>query len=420
MKFLNILFSFLCLIISHLTFAQIGNSPYSRIGVGDLSDQNMIYNMGMGGVGASNSTPLYMNNVNPALLGRHKLTSFDAGVFAEYKILNSQNTEQRTQIGNINYLSFAFPINKRWTTGIGFMPYSNVNYTSTFDSLLSGTSTFVKYTYRGSGGITQLYWSNGVQVLKELYLGLRINYNFGAIRNQSQSELNDGQNIYIVELLDRANVGDFSFKPAAAYRLKIGKETHLNFGVVYDMKAGLNITQFKATQRRNISDVILYADTSINQKIKNAIVIPSALKIGVGIDKYLNYNVSTDITLQDWSQYRGFINTNANLTNSFRWNIGAEWIPNIDAIEGYFNRVAYRAGFNYAKTPIIINGKQLEDMSASFGLSLPMSKGVSSLNLAFIAGQRGTTDANLVKERYFRVNLGMTVNDQWFLRRKIN
>ncbi|MFM7857507.1 MAG: hypothetical protein ACKO96_37690, partial [Flammeovirgaceae bacterium] len=82
--------------------------------------------------------------------------------------------------------------------------------------------------------------------------------------------------------------------------------------------------------------------------------------------------------------------------------------------------ITYRTGINYAQLPTVLRGIQLDEKSVSLGLSMPFMRGISSANIALVLGQRGTTANNLVQENFFRFNLGLTINDQWFVRRKIN
>ena len=56
------------------------NSPYSRFGIGDISDNNFYYSRFMGGLGASFTSPYTINIVNPASLAYLGATSFDVGV----------------------------------------------------------------------------------------------------------------------------------------------------------------------------------------------------------------------------------------------------------------------------------------------------------------------------------------------------
>ena len=46
--------------------------------------------------------------------------------------------------------------------------------------------------------------------------------------------------------------------------------------------------------------------------------------------------------------------------------------------------------------------------------------GVSSANLGFEIGQRGTKKASLIKEKFFSIRLGVSLNDLWFIRSLYN
>jgi hypothetical protein len=65
----------------------------------------------------------------------------------------------------------------------------------------------------------------------------------------------------------------------------------------------------------------------------------------------------------------------------------------------------------------LVNNQQINDLGVSFGLSLPVSL-ASSLDMAFKVGQNGTLANDLIRERYFKITIGATVNDRWFVRRK--
>ena len=410
-------FSLLLLLTLPLgAFAQSGNSPYSRIGLGELTQQGMIYNIGMGGIGVSNSSQLHINMVNPALLSRNRFTAFEAGYNFEYKKLATTDLSQGTKFGNLSYLAFAFPVTKRWTSSVGLMPYSTVNYSNVAEERVPGTSSFIDYTYKGSGGLTQVYFANGVNLWKGLSLGLRINYNFGAIHTRSLSQVDDGYNRYAIELLDRATFGDFSFESGVAYRQKLAEKVSLNIGATYAWTKDVKYDQFKAIQRRrSVDDVVIYSDTITNRST-NAIRLPESYKLGISLEKSFAYTIGADVSMQKWSEYVGFAGRDA-LSNTIRYSAGGEWIPK--ATGKFFERTAYRVGFSYAQLPMVVEGIQLDDKTITLGTSLPIGY-ASSCNLAFLFGQRGTTQNNLIKETYFRVTLGLTVNDQWFVRRRLD
>ena len=69
---------------------------------------------------------------------------------------------------------------------------------------------------------------------------------------------------------------------------------------------------------------------------------------------------------------------------------------------------------------MIVNNQAINDFGITFGLGLPLGNNFSNVNLGFELGRRGTTNAGLVEEDYFRINVGLSLNDKWFRKRKIN
>lgn len=99
-------------------------------------------------------------------------------------------------------------------------------------------------------------------------------------------------------------------------------------------------------------------------------------------------------------------------------------------MDNYFKRVTYRVGLAVAQMPYRPAGQALYDRSVSWGFSLPVSASPlesSTLSLAFTYGQRGNTDVRSVsggverniKEDYIRAQLGLSLNNRWFIKRRI-
>ena len=104
--------------------------------------------------------------------------------------------------------------------------------------------------------------------------------------------------------------------------------------------------------------------------------------------------------MTNWSQFRDTEGKNDVLSNSYKVAVGAEYIPKFDALNGYFNHVMYRAGASYSQTPYTYaNGAKLTDMNVSVGASFPL-RNISYMNLALVAGKRGTLATNGVEEQY--------------------
>jgi hypothetical protein len=124
-----------------------------------------------------------------------------------------------------------------------------------------------------------------------------------------------------------------------------------------------------------------------------------------------------DFLWQNWEKYTYYGNSDS-LAN--RWNIavGGEYIPDAKSIGSYLQKVAYRAGFHYGKTPLDLKGKHLEEFGISFGLGLPIKKSKSTVNLSANFGKRGTIQNGLIQENFFKFTIGVNVFENWFFKSK--
>ena len=113
---------------------------------------------------------------------------FDAGLYAENRTLTTSALSQVNTNGGLNYLTLGFPMKTDvWTMSFGLMPYSNVSYNVIASApVFNRDEALASYQYEGSGGINQVYMSNGWQIVPGfLYLGARVGYAFGSITNET-------------------------------------------------------------------------------------------------------------------------------------------------------------------------------------------------------------------------------------------
>ncbi len=380
----------------------------------------LVNNIGMGGIGISSSNGTQFTTLNPALLYKNTLTVFDAALASE-RVNISNGTNSIDEInGGLAYLGVAFPvIPTRWTFSLGLNPYSTVGYRATETRNVQGAEDqTAELSSVGTGGINQVYISNGVKLFNNFALGLKTAFLFGNTNDETSFFLPDiPQPNYKSTLKERLNYFDILLTPGLFYALKAGKTTYFNVGVTYQPTTKINTKRFSSLERRNPgTDVVVDTDT-LNSNVKGSITLPSQLGFGLSLEKYLKYTVGVDFSLQDWSEFRNFDDENDDLQNSYRISVGGEFIPNISSIDNYFDRVKYRAGMNYQLLPYTLNGKQISSIALNIGTSFPVFN-YSSLDFALEYGERGTTQNGLIKESYFRIYLGATINDRWFVRRR--
>lgn len=101
-------------------------------------------------------------------------------------------------------------------------------------------------------------------------------------------------------------------------------------------------------------------------------------------------------------------------------SFGAEFTPKNSAVSGYWKKVHYRVGARYNKTYLQLRNNQLAEYAVSFGFGLPLKRSKTAINLGFELGQRGTTQDNLIKEKFGRVVLSLSVYELWFIKRRFD
>ncbi|MCH2223708.1 MAG: hypothetical protein MK066_02985, partial [Crocinitomicaceae bacterium] len=150
-------------------------------------------------------------------------------------------------------------------------------------------------------------------------------------------------------------------------------------------------------------------------------------------NKRLNSEVSLHATYSStkWEDFSVPFDTSlTNYLNTTKYTFGIEYTPEIYFIRNratakFYERMRYRIGAYYQSLPYETNNEQITDFGTTFGIGIPIAiqKSVSSLNFGFSIGQRGISDSQAFKERYYGINVGITIapgGDKWFVKRKLN
>ncbi|HEY3401947.1 MAG TPA: hypothetical protein VGK59_01090 [Ohtaekwangia sp.] len=410
---------FVVVIASAKVWGQAAQSPISTYGIGEPYGNALIHNQGMAGVGVSQPQYWFLNNQNPALLVYNGLTIFEAGVLIESRSIKSDTLTEKSQAGNMNYLATAFPIKRnKWTTSVGLMPYTNVDFAFQSVTILDdGENTKFYKREEGLGGLTQLYWSNGVRITPDFTAGVKATYLFGSVENVYSSQL-EGTS-FITSILEKTTAKDFNFSFGLSYsKDSLGtKNYRLSVGAVYSPESSM-------TSRRSdrFYTTTSAGDTLASEELNNIpgeIFLPGSFTFGVSFGRGQKWSVSTEYFYQDWANFTS-VNPDdvQGMGKSWRAALGGELTPDPFG-DKYLKRVTYRAGVSVEQYPFLANNNnKVKDLGASIGLSLPAGR--SSLDLAFKWGKRGDKAETLLEETYFKIYFGITFNDQWFIKRKFD
>ena len=171
-------------------------------------------------------------------------------------------------------------------------------------------------------------------------------------------------------------------------------------------------------------------DTVSSAVIDGKFNLPSKTTLGVGVGKRDKWYAGLEYENQDVITTEGLqvnINGAYKYGKSNRFSLGGFYLPKINSISSYWDRVTYRAGVRFEKTGLLVDGSgsntnftPIDDFGISFGLGLPLKR-LSTVNMGFEYGKRGTTSNNLIQENYFNFRLSLSLTDtNWFQKRKID
>ena len=158
-------------------------------------------------------------------------------------------------------------------------------------------------------------------------------------------------------------------------------------------------------------DTALFED---NSKVK--VANRALLGVGVSLENKSNWMLTADLRLNTWGDED--IGPNVELANGQSIHIGFDKYVNTTGFGSYLSKIGYRSGLRYNSSIVRINNEDVSEFGISFGLSLPLRKTFSTLNFGAEVGQRGKDEAGLTRENFFNLQVGVTINDKWFIKRQ--
>lgn len=403
-------------------------SPYSRYGIGVLSQPGFTQNRSMGGVSQPYRSETVINFNNPASYAQRDSMSFlfDFGIetntsgFTGYdQYLNPQTS--RNSAGGIHHIAISFPITKQIGFAAGLTPYSFVGYRLLrfeTDPYILSTIGRIKYYHTGRGGINQAFVGMGVSPVKNLAVGFNMLYYFGSLDYNNDIEFPLSYNPYTNGYIRSSfQVSDINFNIGVQYSLVLDKEnnTNITLGGTYQLGKNINMTQkWFATLESNLLDT-LYPHPDRQSKLE----LPWSVNAGLAFTYKDKLTIMGEYFTQDWSKTTPF-NVNTPMAKMESVRFGVEFTPNRMDLKSYAKKVNYRAGFFSNKSNLIVGGKQINDFGITFGAGLPL-KGKTKVNVSFEVGKRGTDENYLIKETFGALNVSLTFYDYpWFFKRKYN
>ena len=407
----------LCLLFVLLSNAQEStSSPYSFYGFGDTRFKGTADTRAMAGLSVL-ADSIHVNLQNPALLSTLKLTNYAVGGTYGTTKLETETQKENARRTTFDYLAVAFPATKNLGVSLSLMPFSSVGYK--VKNVETNGDEITETQYEGIGGINRVAFGLGYKLFSNFSFGVDFQYNFGKIETTSTVKQN-------IELGTRernaSTAAGVSFNTGFGYQTKIDKKYTLSTALTYapESKLTLNNTRNIATVRfNNIGDEII-DDVEIDVN-NTKLTIPSKISFGAAFGEIRKWNIGAEIIYQNSSKLSNRFDDidNVQYENATKYLIGGYYIPKFNSFSSYLSKVTYRAGLRYENTGLVIQNKSIKDQGFTLGLGLPVGGAFSNINVGLEYGIRGTIYKGLIRENYANIVIGMSFNDRWFRKAKI-
>ncbi len=419
----------LLLFIAAQALAQTNSdSPYSRFGLGLMSQPGFSRNRAMGGMGLAMRDNNHINYLNPASYSAIDTMSFlfDFGIMGHYTYSENVLGDDKFYGVNMDHLALSFPLTRWWGISIAVLPYSKVGYSIKEEDYKENIG-FIDYLYTGNGGVNQLNLGTAVMLFDRFSIGANFKYLFGSIELTRGVRFPFESSRSYTEVESRTVVSDFIFDFGLQYSQDFLEDYNITLGIIFDNKT--SISAKNSIVKRNIfpGDIgqindSTYIDPTFvldESTSKGSIIIPANLGAGISFNYAGKIRFGIDYYQQDWSTSTFFYSEQP-LTKSNSVYSGLEIVPDPQALRGYHKHICYRLGGHFQNSYLQLQGEQLKDYGISFGVGLPLRNTKSSFNVTFEAGRRGTLENNLIRENYTFLSFSVTLHDFWFVKRKFD
>jgi hypothetical protein len=418
--------------------AQVSStlSPYSQFGLGVMADQSQGFNRGMGGLAIGLRNGKMVNMQNPASYSAiDSLTMiFDAGVSGQITNFKEGGRRVNAKTAHFDYAVAAFRLLPKVGASFGVVPYSNIGfnyYSAEYNNAESLTSSYFNVNHQGDGGFSQAYVGLGWEVLKGLSIGANVSYFWGKY-TKTVTVVNSDSYVNTLSKVYSSSVSSYKLDFGVQYQQALDKDNLLTVGATVGLGHQLGAEALLVSTNYDNVNAISY---STRDSVPDAFKLPYTFGVGATLLHKNSLTVGVDYSFQKWADMDYPVQTNnitqdhklgyqlvgSQLLDRHKVTLGTDWVPNPMG-RSYFSHVHYRFGVSYATPYYNVNGvKGPRELSVSAGFGIPLINTWNNRSTLNISAQWVNRSAdNLIRENSFRLNIGLTFNERWFAKWKVD
>lgn len=391
-------------------------SPYSRFGIGELSQKTAGVSRGMGNVGIALRSDRFVNPKNPASYAAvdSQTFIFDFSASAGTSWFVEGNNKDARLLGNFEYATLLFPVAHWMSVSAGIMPFSTVGYRFGASQSIDG-ATNRQYTtlYQGNGNISEAYLGIAFDPTKNFSFGLNGSYLFGSLTNRRTVDFNSST-AYNPTNIEILSLHGFKLDAGVQYGFALSKEHSLTLGLTYS--PSLPLASSFVHRKLLSSGTSSTTHESDTITAKNAYHTPNAFGLGLAYQWSSKLLLAADVQYNMWQKA---LSGHPNYRARDQWQIGlgATYTPS-EIARSVWQRMEYRFGLSAENSYITLPSDQVYKGymkgGISFGLGIPMVDRRSWLDLTFDYNHLFPQQTSWVHENYFRITLGLRFNEGWF------
>ena len=389
------------------------NSPYTRYGFGQLAGMETGTNKSMGGTGIGVLNSNQINMLNPASYAAVDTLTFllDVGMSLSNTNIAEGKTRMNSGSATFDYVAMQFRLLPRLGMTIGLTPFSNIGYDfgGTVPVLDDGEYEITATNrYNGVGGMRQVTAGLGYMPVKGLAIGANLSYVYGEIyhyiyNQYSETTISSRTKQY------RADVTTYNAEFGLQYQATMGKSKFV-LGATYQLGHGIDDEAYIIQTMEEANDTIA---------AHSFLSMPSAYGMGVSYSYDNRLTIAADYKLQRYGDVDFFGEKGV---DSHRASIGVEYIPEL-MTRKLFRSAHYRAGLHYTTAHYTIGGKPgPTEYGATIGIGLPIMNRWNGKSIINISGQYvhvRPSESGMITENMFRLNIGLSINETWFNKWKV-
>ncbi len=359
-----------------------------------------------------------INFVNPAsYTAVDSLTFiFDGGVSLQNTNLSDGVLKQNAKNSSFDYITMEFRASKWAAVSLGLLPYSNVGYN--MGQYYENTETpSASYTtqYSGEGGLHQLYLGAGFKIFKNFSIGANISYLWGDITRTITESFPNSSTNYPFTIQTNVDIRSYKLDFGLQYTHPFAKKHNLTIGAVFSPGHNLQNSAYELRVTGNSST----GSTTTSKDIAANFGIPTTIGIGLAYVYDNRLTVGWDAMFQNWNEVAYMDEENV-FCKRFKISLGTEYMPNPMG-RTYLSHVKYRIGAYYSQPYYKVFGEQAAKeygLTAGFGLPIPRTRSLVSVSAQYV--KMTGNKAVFLDENTLRICVGITFNERWFYKRKVN